>query len=279
MKVKLADNLGYCFGVKRAVTGVLKEKGNLHTLGMLVHNKKLVSRLKKRGVKVASELSEIKKGTLVIRAHGVSASLMRTAAKKGLKIVDLTCPFVKKLQYLAKELHKKGYFVFILGDKEHPEIREIFIPEDGKIFIIADYSQIEFRLAAHFSKDIAMLNGFREGGDFHGKMAIDIFDLKCSPEDVKSLYPDLREIAKTGVYLTIYGGSTERYATMLQEKGIQKSEKECKALQAELHRAAPALKEFKYKIGYETEKLGYVTSLYGRKLGAKYFHSTIFLRI
>lgn len=129
MKIKLARHLGFCFGVKRAVDMAedllwRKEKG-VFCLGPLIHNPQMVNKLSSSGLKVIERLDGIKNGTLLIRSHGESPRLIERARKKGLSIVDATCPIVKRLHNIASSLEKKGYRVLIVADRDHPEIRAL----------------------------------------------------------------------------------------------------------------------------------------------------------
>ncbi|MCK4236507.1 MAG: 4-hydroxy-3-methylbut-2-enyl diphosphate reductase [Candidatus Krumholzibacteria bacterium] len=121
---------GYCFGVKRAMRLIeegLKEHGRkIYTIGDVIHNPQAVERLKSRGVKPVSSLSEIEPGaTLIIRAHGVHPDLMLEARKRRIQFIDTTCPFVQRSQKYARQLSDESYQVIIIGDSHHPEVQSI----------------------------------------------------------------------------------------------------------------------------------------------------------
>jgi len=130
MKVKTTRYSGYCFGVKRALKildGILKENKNkktkVFTLGSIIHNSGVTNELKKKGLISVKELKEIEPGSIfIIRSHGMSPKLINEIKKKGIEIVDVTCPFVKKAQARAETLSRDGYFVVIIGNKKHPEV-------------------------------------------------------------------------------------------------------------------------------------------------------------
>jgi 4-hydroxy-3-methylbut-2-enyl diphosphate reductase len=92
LKILLTEEQGFCFGVKRAVKMAANVKGRANTLGPIIHNPQVVSKLEKQGKKVINSLNEVKEKTLIIRAHGVSDEIIAQAKNKGLKIIDLTCP-------------------------------------------------------------------------------------------------------------------------------------------------------------------------------------------
>lgn len=121
-KIIYADQYGFCFGVKRAVEALKKNRGKAQTLGPVIHNPQVVEYFRKKGIYPINSIAQAKKGPLFIRAHGVAERIIEKARKKGLKVIDLTCPYVKKTQILAKKLEKDGYQVIILGMKNHPEV-------------------------------------------------------------------------------------------------------------------------------------------------------------
>ena len=128
MKIKVATHSGFCFGVKRAIRIVeqsLKKEQNIYCLGPIIHNPQVVKSLRDRGLKIVKDLSIIKEGVLVIPAHGLEPALIKKAHKKGLEIIDATCPLVKKVQKYAEQLRKDKYHIIIIGDKNHAETKGI----------------------------------------------------------------------------------------------------------------------------------------------------------
>ncbi|MGM5482043.1 MAG: 4-hydroxy-3-methylbut-2-enyl diphosphate reductase [Nanobdellota archaeon] len=129
MEVKVAENAGTCFGVANAIKiafNAAKEYENIYITGELVHNPYVVEKLKKSGVKNINDIKKLKRGdNLIIRAHGESREVYDICEKKGINIIDCTCPFVKKAQSIATLLESKDYKVIIIGDPEHPEVRGI----------------------------------------------------------------------------------------------------------------------------------------------------------
>lgn len=128
MEVFLADKAGFCFGVKRAINTAFEAaaKGKVYCLGPLIHNPQEVERLRQAGVDLVEDFSSLQEGdALIIRSHGVPPGVLDQARKKGLQIIDLTCPFVSKAQRDAQALHRDGYQVVIVGEKKHPEVQSI----------------------------------------------------------------------------------------------------------------------------------------------------------
>ncbi|MBA1337110.1 MAG: SSU ribosomal protein S1p [Firmicutes bacterium] len=128
MKILIAEHSGICFGVKKALEIAEKfadTKSDTYTLGPLIHNKQVVEKLDKKGLKVVDNLDQIDEGTVIIRSHGVPPEVHGEAAKKIIELVDATCPFVKKIQEKVKEYYEKGYQIIIVGDANHPEVKGV----------------------------------------------------------------------------------------------------------------------------------------------------------
>lgn len=140
MEIVLAESLGFCMGVKRVVDMAYRalDKANglpVVTLGPLIHNSQEIERLSTDGIDVADENTMPANGTVIIRAHGVAPQAYQQLKDRGLKIMDGTCPYVHYSQRKAVELHREGYTVVIVGDKDHPEIRGIlgYINDDALV--------------------------------------------------------------------------------------------------------------------------------------------------
>lgn len=140
IRISVVKDAGFCFGVKRAIRlaflAVKKNRKKVFTLGPLIHNPQVVDDLKKKGVCPVDDLSEIDQGCLIIRSHGVHPKILKTAKKKKLKIIDATCPFVKKAQNNAKLLCDQGYQVVVVGEADHPEVKSIVGYTKDKALVI-----------------------------------------------------------------------------------------------------------------------------------------------
>ena len=103
--IRLAENCGFCYGVKRAVTMAEKAADSQdlsYTLGPIIHNPQVVGRLEDNGVYAINELSDVETGTIIIRSHGVGPEVYEEAETRGLPVIDATCPHVQKAQRDAK---------------------------------------------------------------------------------------------------------------------------------------------------------------------------------
>ena len=131
MEVILADSAGFCFGVKRAVDTVYKqtESGEkIYTYGPIIHNEEVVEDLKRKGVGVIEseeELESIKEGCVVIRSHGLPENICEKIKRRGLKCVDATCPFVKRIHEIVRKESEAGKQIVIIGNSGHPEVEGI----------------------------------------------------------------------------------------------------------------------------------------------------------
>ena len=146
MEVILADYLGFCYGVKRAIK-IARENasvdGRACTLGPIIHNPQMVERLRREGVGTVDSLDELQEGTVIIRSHGVGPEVYEQANKMSLNLVDATCPHVRKAQLSAKSLVDEGYQVVIVGEREHPEVKSIFEWSSHKAMIIETEEEAE----------------------------------------------------------------------------------------------------------------------------------------
>ncbi|MCK4776997.1 MAG: 4-hydroxy-3-methylbut-2-enyl diphosphate reductase [Actinomycetia bacterium] len=147
MKIITAKKAGYCYGVERALKLVERElkKNNkqIYTLGPLIHNPQVVKELEGKGVKSLLSIDKVKKGTVIIRSHGVDPQTLKKAKEKGLNIIDATCPFVKKAQKCVQRLAREKYDVFIIGEKDHPEVKGLYAYSDNRGTIIENVEDVK----------------------------------------------------------------------------------------------------------------------------------------
>jgi 4-hydroxy-3-methylbut-2-enyl diphosphate reductase len=135
MKVKLAEVYGFCPGVRRAVEMVeehLEKHGPLATLGAIVHNAQVVEELGKKGARMVESLAEVREGAVAVTAHGAGPEVFEEIRRRGLVLVDTTCPIVRRAQEAASRLSEEGFFVVIYGEEAHPEVRGLLSWTKGK---------------------------------------------------------------------------------------------------------------------------------------------------
>ena len=126
MKIELAENYGFCFGVKRAIK-IAEENQNASTYGPLIHNSKEIARLDKDfKVGLVEDFNRFKAGDkAIVRTHGIVKSELAQLKANGVDVVDATCPYVTKPQEIAQEMSEANYDVVIFGDEKHPEIKGV----------------------------------------------------------------------------------------------------------------------------------------------------------
>lgn len=126
MKIEVAEFAGFCFGVKRAMDMAWNElenaKGDIYSLGQLIHNTQAVGRYKEKGLKVIDSVEGELSGSVIIRSHGVSLGVYNKLKEKEVNIVDATCPFVKKIQDIVYKSFSEGKEIVIVGNPKHPEV-------------------------------------------------------------------------------------------------------------------------------------------------------------
>jgi len=126
MKIELAENYGFCFGVKRAIK-IAEENKNSSTYGPLIHNSKEIARLEEDfKVSLTEDHNTFKAGDkAVIRTHGIPKEELAELIENKVDVVDATCPYVTKPQQICQEMSENGYEIIIFGDDSHPEIKGV----------------------------------------------------------------------------------------------------------------------------------------------------------
>jgi (E)-4-hydroxy-3-methyl-but-2-enyl pyrophosphate reductase len=224
MEILKARTQGFCFGVELTYKKALAEtatRGDVHTMGNIVHNPLIVKELEERGLKNAESIDDIESGTLFVRAHGLPPQTLEHAEQKGLRVVDATCPMVTRTQKLAKKLQEEGRSVIILGDPNHPEVRGIAGHVPGAVVLNewpADESQIrKMRRIAIVSQSTLNEDKFKE---LVAKIAAinyetRIYNTICPDTQGRQL--SARELARDVDVMIVVGGSKSANTRHLAE--------------------------------------------------------------
>ncbi|MDD4876808.1 MAG: 4-hydroxy-3-methylbut-2-enyl diphosphate reductase [Dehalococcoidales bacterium] len=144
-KIEKAAGIGFCFGVKRAISILEKiahEDGGAETLGAVVHNQQVLQRLAKIGVRIADNIDDIQSNKVAISSHGVSPQLEEEIRARHIEIVNTTCPFVHRAQIAARRLAESGFFTIIYGDAKHPEVKGVLGWAENRGIATIDYQII-----------------------------------------------------------------------------------------------------------------------------------------
>lgn len=143
--IEIAENAGFCFGVRRAVEiaeGAAARFGRVKTLGELIHNEAVVEDLHKKGVCAADCVEEAEGEALIIRSHGVPKDVKERAERLCRAVFDATCPFVAKIHGIVSGLSADGALI-ILGDKDHPEVIGIMGNSVRRAYAVKSFGEIE----------------------------------------------------------------------------------------------------------------------------------------
>ena len=123
MEIIVGKTAGFCYGVKNAVDKTketVQKQNETYCLGELVHNKQVTQDLERHGLVIINNIENAKKN-VIIRSHGVPKEVCEKAKELKLEVIDLTCPNVLKIHNIVKEYSSKGYYIFIIGQKDHAE--------------------------------------------------------------------------------------------------------------------------------------------------------------
>ena len=146
MKVKLASNYGFCFGVKRAIK-IAEDYENSATMGPLIHNQDEINRLKNDfNVGLYNNLSDVKDhDTVIIRTHGIPKNDLKNLRALDAKIINATCPFVTTPQQIVKKMSSEGYSILIFGDSDHPEVKGVqsYAENQNDVHIVLEPSDLQ----------------------------------------------------------------------------------------------------------------------------------------
>ncbi len=164
LKIYLASPRGFCAGVKRAIEivekAINKYGAPVYVRHEIVHNKQVVDELREKGAIFVDELSDVKDRSrpVIFSAHGVPKSVPDEARLKNLSYVDATCPLVSKVHRESEQLHKRGYEIFLIGHKNHPEVIGTMgqLPK-GSIKLIETKTDVEDLKTDSFRKPLAYI--------------------------------------------------------------------------------------------------------------------------
>ena len=148
MEIIIADNAGFCFGVKRAMDmaeeSVETIDENLFSYGPLIHNPQVVEKLRGEGLEPISNIDECpEKSNIIIRSHGISKEVEDDLTNRGHDLIDTTCPFVKAVHKKVEDFEQKGYNVIIIGNSDHPEVIGINGWCNNKAYIVNSIEDVE----------------------------------------------------------------------------------------------------------------------------------------
>ena len=224
-EVILAKSAGFCFGVKRAVDTVYEQTGkkNVYTFGPIIHN---VKDLEKKGVFVINtmeELDDITEGTVIIRSHGVSSAVYEALQKKGVEIVDATCPFVLKIHNIVKQESANGKQIVIIGNEKHPEVEGIMGWSKTQVHVV-DTAEKAQNLQLDPRREVCIVsqttfnyNKFKELVEIISEKGYNIIIRNTICNATEERQTEAREIAKRVDAMIVVGGSSSSNTRKLYE--------------------------------------------------------------
>ena len=226
MKITIAKHSGFCFGVKRAydlACAGSRSRGKVYILGKLVHNDDVCRDLRKKRIKEIKSLNEAKEGTIIFTAHGVGPRLYEKVIKKGLKIIDTTCPKVVKAQRLAKNYAKKGYQVIVFGDEKHEEVKGIWEWSGDKVKIIGSLKEAK-KLKLEKKKKYCLISQttqnveeFKRIKDYLSKASANFVYFNTICDSTDSRQNETRKLAEKNDAVIIVGGRDSANSRRLYE--------------------------------------------------------------
>ena len=227
-EVILAKSAGFCFGVKRAVDTVYEQTGkkNVYTFGPIIHNEEVVKDLEKKGVFVINtmeELDDITEGTVIIRSHGVSSAVYEALQKKGVEIVDATCPFVLKIHNIVKQESANGKQIVIIGNEKHPEVEGIMGWSKTQVHVV-DTAEKAQNLQLDPQREVCIVsqttfnyNKFKELVEIIDEKGYNITIKNTICNATEERQTEAREIAKRVDAMIVVGGSSSSNTRKLYE--------------------------------------------------------------
>ncbi len=227
-EVILAKSAGFCFGVKRAVDTVYEQTGkkNVYTFGPIIQNEEVVKDLEKKGVFVINtmeELDDITEGTVIIRSHGVSSAVYEALQKKGVEIVDATCPFVLKIHNIVKQESANGKQIVIIGNEKHPEVEGIMGWSKTQVHVVDTVEKAQ-NLQLDPQREVCIVsqttfnyNKFKELVEIISEKGYNIIIRNTICNATEERQTEAREIAKRVDAMIVVGGSSSSNTRKLYE--------------------------------------------------------------
>ncbi|MBR0092255.1 MAG: 4-hydroxy-3-methylbut-2-enyl diphosphate reductase [Lachnospiraceae bacterium] len=234
MEIVLAENAGFCFGVQKAVDEVYRQIADdkntaVCTFGEIVHNETVTSDLAAKGVRIlrdaGASVEEAEKTCVVIRAHGVGKQVYEALEAQGVRVVDATCPFVRRIHTIVQKAGEQGQTVIVVGNPEHPEVQGITGWACGPIFVVtspADANALTERLSRETEMTIVSQTTFQRPKFketvevFRGKeYNVHIVDTICSATSVSQEEAD--RIASDADVMIVVGGAHSSNTRKLYE--------------------------------------------------------------
>ncbi len=232
MKVLLAKDAGYCFGVRDAVNlayETAEKEGEVYMLGHIVHNENVVTELEKTGTKVIDDLNEVPDNKpILFRAHGTVPKVWDEAEKRGINIVDATCPLVTEIHEEVRKLAAENRRIIIIGDHGHDEVNGIMEQVQDSI-VVANPEEAKtlrkMKKAGVVSQSTQMIENVQ---DIINILMTKVFDLRfvntiCFP--TRRNHEQIKSLAELSDIMIVIGSFTSANSKRLTELAKERNER------------------------------------------------------
>lgn len=232
MRILVAKDAGYCFGVRDAVNlayAKAQESGDVYMLGHIVHNENVVKNLHAAGARVVSSLEQVPKDKpILFRAHGTAVSVWDEAKEKRMNIIDATCPLVKEIHLEVIKLEKEGRQIIIIGDHGHDEVIGI-ASQISKPIIISSPEEAQklrkMKMAGVVSQSTQTIENVQ---DIINILMTKVFDLRfvntiCFP--TKQNQQQLKDLSERCDIIIIIGSFTSANSKRLTQLALKRNKR------------------------------------------------------
>ena len=240
MKITVAKNAGFCFGVKRAIDIALesaKQEKPVYMLGDIVHNENVVKTIEDAGIKKTKTIPKENKSSglgyrkpnhgplasLLIRAHGSAQKTLDTARKSRLNVIDATCPMVKEIHKIVIDMDKKGYKILVIGDHKHDEVQGIIGQIKHKAVVLENAEDIKAKITRKLPKAAVVVQStqnLEKALKMQNILKDRVEDLKffntiCAPTRMKQ--EEIKSLAEANDRVIVIGSKTSANTKRLYE--------------------------------------------------------------
>ena len=240
MKIIVAKDAGYCFGVRDAVNlayDSAKDHGEVYMLGTIVHNEKVMEDLSKAGAKVIESLDDVPTDKpILFRAHGTAPDTWYQAKNKNLNVIDATCPLVTEIHDEIKKLEAEGRRTIIIGDHGHDEVEGIAAQVESPI-IVANIEEAKalrkMKKAGVVSQSTQMIENVQE---IINVLMEKVFDLRfvntiCFP--TRRNHEQIKELAAKCDIMIVIGSFTSANSKRLTQLALERNKQSYQVTVAE----------------------------------------------
>lgn len=232
MEILLARDMGFCWGVRRAIDimeHAASERGEIVSLGPIVHNPQVISELHEKGVRVGEAPDDA--SPVAITAHGVGPELLAQAQSRSPEVIDTTCPIVTRSQRWAKKMAEAGFTVLIFGDPNHREVKGVIGWAGKKAIALKDGDPIPDQLPSRLAVISQTTHSPERFADFISTLVAnhvrDISELRVINtlcDVTSSQQTAARELAQEVDLMLVVGGknsaNTRHLLEVCQDEGV-----------------------------------------------------------